>query len=62
MAKTVRQLLQSKGFDIWSVSPNDTVFDAIKLMADKQIGALMVLEDKQLVGIITERDYLRKVA
>lgn len=59
--KTVRQLLQDKDNGVWSVSPHTTVFDALKLMADKQIGALMVMEDSQLVGIITERDYARKL-
>lgn len=58
---TVAQLLESKGPDIWSVSPNSTVFDAIQLMADKGIGALLVMGNGNLVGILSERDYARKV-
>ena len=59
--ETMLQLLDTKGHDVWSVHPNDTVFDAIKKMADKKIGALVVLEDDQIVGIITERHYARNV-
>ncbi len=58
---TVEQLLAAKGYTIWSVSPEDTVYDAIKLMADKDIGALPVLQSDKLVGIFSERDYTRKV-
>lgn len=58
---TVAQLLDYKGRDIWSVSPHDSVFDAIQLMADKGVGALLVMENESLVGIISERDYARKV-
>ena len=57
----VSQLLRSKGPEIWSVTPETSVYDAIKLMADKGIGALLVLEGERLVGIISERDYARKV-
>jgi CBS domain-containing protein len=59
--KTVRQLLASKGHDVWSVSPDTSVFDALKLMADKSIGAVIVLTDGELCGILSERDYARKV-
>jgi CBS domain-containing protein len=59
--KTVRQLLQVKGYDIWSIAPDAPVYDAIKLMANKGIGALLVLEAGTLVGIVSERDYARKV-
>ena len=59
--KTVRQILDSKGYDVWSVGPDDTVFDSLKVMADKGIGALLVMHDDKLVGIVTERDYARKV-
>lgn len=59
--RTVRRLLLSKSRDIWSVTPETTVYDAIKLMAEKDIGAVMVLEQGQLVGIMSERDYLQKV-
>lgn len=61
MLKTVRQILDEKGYEVWSVSPDDSVFDALKKMADKNIGALLVLDGDELVGIISERDYARKV-
>ena len=62
MAKTtVRQLLASKGNDVWSVSPDTTVFDALRVMADKDIGAVIVLTDDELCGVLSERDYARKV-
>ena len=60
--KTVRHLLQDKPDVVWTVGPDTLVFDAIKLMAEKEIGALMVLEGGALVGIITERDYATKLA
>lgn len=59
--KTVKQILNIKGRDVWSVAPDDTVFDAMKLMADNNAGALLVLQDGALKGIITERDYARKI-
>ena len=59
--KTVNEILAKKGNDIWSVAPTDTVFDSLKLMADKQIGALLVMDGEKLAGIVTERDYARKV-
>lgn len=59
---TISELLSSKDRSIWTVSPDTMVFDAIHLMADKNIGALLVTEGEKLVGIITERDYTRKVA
>lgn len=58
---TVRQILKEKGSEVWSVEPDDTVFDAIQKMARKGIGALLVLEDGDLKGIFSERDYARKV-
>lgn len=61
MLKTVKQILDEKGYEIWSVSPEDSVFDALQKMADKNIGALVVLDGDELVGIISERDYARKV-
>ncbi len=60
--KTVKQLLHGKSHALWSISPDAMVFEAIKLMADRQIGALMVVEDARPVGIITERDYATKLA
>lgn len=59
--KLVKHILNSKGHEFWSVKPNDTVFDAVKLMADKSIGSLLVMNGDKLVGIVTERDYARKV-
>lgn len=59
---TVRQLLESKGHEIWSVAPDAPVFAALELLAEKEIGALLVLEGDDLVGIVSERDYARKVA
>ena len=58
---TVTRLLDSKERHIWSIEPSDSVFDAIKLMAEKGIGALLVMEGESLVGILSERDYARKV-
>jgi CBS domain-containing protein len=58
---TVRHILDQKGRQVWSVSPGDTVYDAIKLMADRDVGALMVVDGSKIVGIITERDYARNV-
>ncbi len=58
----IRQLLQKKGTDVWSTSPDVSVYDALSLLAEKNIGALLVLEGDELAGIISERDYARKVA
>ncbi|MCH8011972.1 MAG: CBS domain-containing protein [Candidatus Marinimicrobia bacterium] len=59
--KTVGQILQGKGHEIWSVTKKMPVFDALKKMAEKNIGALLVVEGDKLVGILSERDYARKV-
>jgi CBS domain-containing protein len=58
---TVQRLLQGKGSDVWSIGPDASVYDAMRLMAEKNVGALMVVDDDQLVGIISERDYAREV-
>ena len=58
----VSAVLHHKGSKIWSVPPEATVFEAIKLMADKNIGALLVMSGGKLVGVFSERDYTRKVA
>jgi len=58
---TISEILKGKNTDIWTIHPDATVFEAIKLMADKNIGALLVTESHRLVGIISERDYTRKV-
>ncbi len=59
--KYVNQILDSKGHDVWSINPESTVFDAIRLMAEREVGALLVMADEKLLGIISERDYARKV-
>ncbi len=59
--KTVQHLLDKKGNDVWSIRPDDFVFDAIQEMAVKNVGALVVIKNDKLVGIISERDYARKV-
>ena len=58
---TIGSLLRDKGSEIWRVSTNTLVYDAIALMAEKKIGALLVIDDGNLVGILSERDYARKV-
>jgi CBS domain-containing protein len=59
---TVRDLIKRKGSDVVSVRPDDTVFSALKVMADRNVGAVMVMEEEgQLVGVLSERDYARKV-
>jgi CBS domain-containing protein len=58
---SVGAILAHKGSAVWSIAPNSMVFDAIQLMADKNVGALPVVEKGELVGIISERDYSRKV-
>jgi CBS domain-containing protein len=59
--KTVRHILEVKGRDVWSISPDASVFDALRLMAEKDVGALLVMVDNKLVGIFSERDYARKL-
>ncbi len=58
--KTVGVVLQGKGNTVWSVRPDDTVFDALRLMAEKRVGALLVLDGVRVVGIFSERDYARR--
>ena len=58
---SVAQLLRTKGQAVWSIPPHASVYEAIKLMADKEVGALLVVEAQRLVGIVSERDYARKV-
>lgn len=58
---TVQQLLNEKGHDVLSIHPDDSVFDAIQLMAKENVGALVVIEDNRPVGIVTERHYARSV-
>lgn len=59
--RRVRQLLEGKGYDVWSIDPDATVYAALELMAEKGVGALVVLEGERIAGIMSERDYARKV-
>lgn len=61
MTTTVREVLDAKGRDVWSVGPDATVYQALVLMAERSIGALVVLEAGRPVGLLSERDYARKV-
>ncbi len=59
---TVKQILDGKGRQAWTIGPDAKVFDALKLMAEKEIGALVAVENGRVVGILSERDYARKIA
>ena len=59
--RTVRQLLESKAPEVFAIGPDAPVLDAVKLMADKRIGALLVMQRGRMVGIVSERDYARKI-
>jgi CBS domain-containing protein len=59
--KTLKQLLEAKGREVYSIAPDARVFDALRLMADKSVGALIVVEGGRIAGILSERDYARKV-
>ena len=61
MSDTIASILQTKGRAVWSVPPQASVYDAIAMMADKRVGALLVMSQGKLAGIISERDYARKV-
>ena len=58
---SIRQLLERKGSEVWKTSPEASVFEALQQLADKNIGALLVLRNEELVGVVSERDYARKV-
>ena len=58
---TVQRLLETKGHLVWSIAPDASMFEAVQLMADKRVGALMVVEQNELVGVISERDYAREI-
>jgi len=59
--KTVADILETKGREVWAIDPETIVFDALKTMADKNVGALVVLDGAKVAGILSERDYARKV-
>ncbi len=61
LSDTISSVLKYKGSEIWSVGPDQSVYEAIERMADKGVGALLVISEGKLVGIISERDYARKV-
>ena len=58
---TVGELLDSKGHEVWSIGPSSSVYEALEMMADKNVSGLLILDGSQLVGIFTERDYARKL-
>ena len=57
---TVKELLAEKGDEVWSTSPDTSVFDALQFMSDKGVGALVIIDDQEVVGVFSERDYARK--
>jgi CBS domain-containing protein len=59
---SINEILEHKGSTVWTIAPDATVFEAIQMMSDKNIGAVLVTEREKLIGIISERDYTRKVA
>jgi CBS domain-containing protein len=59
--KSVKEILSEKGYEVWTISPETTVFDALKSMSEKGVGALVVLDNQEVVGVFSERDYARKV-
>ena len=61
MTEKIERILRNRDSNIWSVTPDATVYDAVAMMAEKEIGALLVVESGRLVGVISERDYARKV-
>ncbi|MFH1754253.1 MAG: CBS domain-containing protein [Candidatus Latescibacterota bacterium] len=61
MATTVRKLLDAKGSTVWKITAEANVYDALRLMAEKNVGALLVLDKNKIIGIFSERDYARKV-
>jgi CBS domain-containing protein len=59
--RRVKRILEAKGYEIWSIEPSASVYAAIHLLAEKQVGALLVMKGDQLVGIFSERDYARQI-
>ena len=62
MITMVKEILKAKGDTVWSISPDTTILDAMQIMAEKQIGNLLVLENDQIAGIVSERDFVRMIA
>ncbi|MCB2202424.1 CBS domain-containing protein [bacterium] len=62
MLTTVQDVLSIKGDGVWSVSPESTVMDALQILAEKQVGALLVLDGDEIAGIVSERDFVRRIA
>jgi len=60
MIETIRQLLNKKGNQVWSVTPDATVYQALEVMANKDVGAVLVMDGEQMLGIFSERDYARR--
>jgi CBS domain-containing protein len=60
MSKSIAQILKMKGSDVWSIAPDAKIYDALALMAEKNVGALVVMEAERLIGLFTERDHSRK--
>lgn len=58
---TIRHILEVKGYDLWCIGPKTSVFDALRMMSDKDVGALVVMDGDEMVGIMSERDYARKI-
>ncbi len=58
---TIKQILEQKGYDVWSIDADETVLNAIQYMAEKKIGCLVVTQHNEMTGVMTERDYARKV-
>jgi signal-transduction protein with cAMP-binding, CBS, and nucleotidyltransferase domain len=61
LSGTIGSLMRNKGGQVWSLSPSASVYEAVVMMAEKQVGALLVMQNEQLMGIVSERDYARKV-
>jgi CBS domain-containing protein len=61
MNTLIRHILEVKGNDLWSIGPEASVYDALRMMSDKDVGALVVMEGEKMVGVMSERDYARKV-
>ena len=61
LMKTIKEILNTKGYDVATIGPDETVLDALNLMAEHNVGSLVVMKEGKLIGVISERDYVRKV-